>query len=457
MGFLFTTSDGRRAPNKTLTVDVYASKLKQGLLSPGTKSLGFKTFVEKSPTSPFFLDEDRYLEAFHAEWESAVKEVAPTFGFTLDEAWQALDHDSPASSPSSTSELDTPVEALSLLDPVVANSEPHVNAQVNDFAAAISRALHQSAVTKSFAAVAEAEPHIVEVNDFTASIGRALHQSIETKSFTPVQSMATRPTLKVHDLPTAKAETVSPASAITPSSAMSPGSVDRAERKRMVLSKLREDAYPLRHEWVFWHERHDHDARSPIVGKTGAAPAYEETLVQLMTASTVKKFWETTNNFDIATMKLRDSFHLFKKTVKPVWEDPRNVRGGSWTFRLNKSMSAQAWTRVQLMAIGEALQDVVEAGDDICGVSISVRFNSHLVSVWNRDGANQTSVDAIKAKVLEELPEELRPTPNNIYYKKHSEHTGFSEAVAASKAKAEAETGGAGHLVTTTIETVPEE
>ena len=79
------------------------------------------------------------------------------------------------------------------------------------------------------------------------------------------------------------------------------------------------------------------------------------------------------------------------------------------------------------------------AGDDICGVSYSVRFGSHLLAVWNRDASNEESVRAIKDVVLAELPEDLRPPPSHIYYKKHADHKGFSEAMAASKAKAEAE------------------
>ena len=94
----------------------------------------------------------------------------------------------------------------------------------------------------------------------------------------------------------------------------------------------------------------------------GKELAYEDTLVPLMTTSTIKKFWETANNLDISTLRLRDSVHVFKKTVKPVWEDPRNVRGGSWTFRMNKNVSLQAWARFQVMAIGETLQDVLEPG-----------------------------------------------------------------------------------------------
>lgn len=64
-------------------------------------------------------------------------------------------------------------------------------------------------------------------------------------------------------------------------------------------------------------------------------------------------------------------------------------------------------------------------GDQLCGVGLSVRFNSHLISVWHRDGSNQKSIDSILATVLEELPSELKPKPDNYFYKKHSDHAGF--------------------------------
>ncbi len=64
-------------------------------------------------------------------------------------------------------------------------------------------------------------------------------------------------------------------------------------------------------------------------------------------------------------------------------------------------------------------------GDQICGVGLSVRFNSHLISIWHRDASRQKSVDAMLQCVLEELPAELRPKPDNYFYKKHSDHAGF--------------------------------
>lgn len=60
---------------------------------------------------------------------------------------------------------------------------------------------------------------------------------------------------------------------------------------------------------------------------------------------------------------------------------------------------------------------------------MSVRFNSHLISVWHRDALKQKSIDAILATVLEELPADLKPKPDNYFYKKHSDHAGFKAPV----------------------------
>lgn len=71
-------------------------------------------------------------------------------------------------------------------------------------------------------------------------------------------------------------------------------------------------------------------------------------------------------------------------------------------------------------------------GDQLCGVGLSIRFNSHLISVWHRDSSKQKSIDAILATVLEELPDELKPKPDNYFYKKHSDHAGFKAPATAS-------------------------
>ena len=66
---------------------------------------------------------------------------------------------------------------------------------------------------------------------------------------------------------------------------------------------------------------------------------------------------------------------------------------------------------------------------------MSVRFNSNLITIWNRDGANEKTKEGILAVVLEKVSPELTPQPRNYYYKRHSEHAGFSEVVARANEK----------------------
>jgi len=64
--------------------------------------------------------------------------------------------------------------------------------------------------------------------------------------------------------------------------------------------------------------------------------------------------------------------------------------------------------------------------DDICGISLSVRFTSTLVTIWNRDADHSSGVQKILEVVLNNLSPELQPkNDSGYYYKKHSEHAGF--------------------------------
>lgn len=223
------------------------------------------------------------------------------------------------------------------------------------------------------------------------------------------------------------------------------------EMRTNVLSKLRPP--PLVHSWDFWHDRQDRKGAGmgTSSGARNSQPnpqynpgppqnndsdlvepgRYEDRLVHLAEISDVKAFWSTFNNFDVTSMPLRDTVHLFHRGVKPVWEDPRNARGGSWTFRVPKSNAAEFWRELCMMAIGEQLQAAVASArtsfvDDICGVSLSIRFTSVLVQVWNRDAEHGEGVERILQVVQENLPPHLKLNESAYFYKRHNERAGFS-------------------------------
>ncbi|KAL9033137.1 MAG: hypothetical protein Q9214_007652 [Letrouitia sp. 1 TL-2023] len=195
---------------------------------------------------------------------------------------------------------------------------------------------------------------------------------------------------------------------------------DRSENKKALLKALRPP--PLKYIWS-------------LIFARNTGNDYDETRFTTLfdNIHNVKLFWEVMNQFPIHALKMKDSIHFFKHGVRPVWEDPRNVNGGSWTFRVPKANSEKFWEDVLVLASGEQFADVIEQGDDLCGITLSRRFNSDLITVWNRNADKAKTIDGILSVILQKISPEVKPKHGSYYYKRHSEHNGFKEAIAAAK------------------------
>ncbi|EUC29202.1 hypothetical protein COCCADRAFT_40387 [Bipolaris zeicola 26-R-13] len=187
----------------------------------------------------------------------------------------------------------------------------------------------------------------------------------------------------------------------------------------------------FRFKWMFWAEK---GQQAPPKDKAAASEEYLTRPKPLGDQIvSVKEFYQHFNNIPVENLKLRDSIHLFHLGVKPVWEDPRNTRGGAWYFKVSKDLAAQFWHEMCLLAVGDVLQGAVETkrasfNDDICGISYSVRWNAVQIAVWNRDAENEEGRQKLLAVILDKLSEELRPKKEDSYwYKAHKEHKGFIE------------------------------
>jgi hypothetical protein len=109
---------------------------------------------------------------------------------------------------------------------------------------------------------------------------------------------------------------------------------------------------------------------------------YSATLEQLGSQiESVQDFWRYNNNTPVDQIKMRESIYLFKQGFQPIWEDRRNINGGSWTFRVSKVNGPDFWTRVQLMAIGEKLQGCLDVGN-------TLKIRSSLINTDRYQGIN---------------------------------------------------------------------
>ncbi|KAI9703173.1 MAG: hypothetical protein M1836_007738 [Candelina mexicana] len=402
MPYLFTATAGAKQPLKTLTVDEYASRLYAEVLTPFTQSLGFKTYYNsKTDPVPVFVDEGEYLKKFCQFWEAAVQEVAQQFGVTETEV---------LNSTSTAFEGQKEVYSIPSLEDLLA-------------------------IHKLF----------VSLEELTAD-----------EQLFDFSHMAAHPTLQTSGLPSVSED----------NSASSPA---RKSAKVDVLKRLRPPPLPV--VWGWWHDRVEkeksdstttaHGTKEVFVPrlqsydfnykhakqslrnaetKPSDPTAHGDNLKRIEEIPDLKAFWGTVNHFPFDHLKLRDTVHMFQRKIKPVWEDPENKNGGSWTFRVPKSLSLSFFTKLLIMAVGgQMLEVATEHKDRICGISMSIRFNSNLITIWNWDGENQKSVDAILALVLAELPEDVKAKDISYFYKKHSEHQGFKEALAASMAAEKAD------------------
>ncbi|KAH7371269.1 translation initiation factor eIF 4e-like domain-containing protein [Pyrenochaeta sp. MPI-SDFR-AT-0127] len=188
----------------------------------------------------------------------------------------------------------------------------------------------------------------------------------------------------------------------------------------------------FRFKWMFWAEK---GQQSTPKDKTANSEEYASRPKPLgEQIISVKEFYQHFNNIPVENLKLRDSIHLFHLGVKPVWEDPRNARGGAWYFKISKDVASQFWHEMCLLAVGDILQSAIETkrdafNDDICGISYSVRWNAVQIAVWNRDAENEAGREKLLAIILEKLSPELQPKKEDSYwYKAHKEHKGFIES-----------------------------
>lgn len=68
--------------------------------------------------------------------------------------------------------------------------------------------------------------------------------------------------------------------------------------------------------------------------------------------------------------------------------------------------------------------------DHILGISYSPRLYVAHISIWTKFGDNRKSVENLQTTVVSRLSPELQPTSElEYYFKKHSEHDGWEEAV----------------------------
>ncbi|KAJ5146402.1 uncharacterized protein N7515_000966 [Penicillium bovifimosum] len=169
--------------------------------------------------------------------------------------------------------------------------------------------------------------------------------------------------------------------------------------------------HPLKSTWIVWY-------RPP----TPKYSDYEKSTVPLASINSVESFWAVYSHLKRPSLLPTVSdYHIFKKGIRPVWEDEANKRGGKWIVRFKKGVSDRYWEDLLLAMVGDQF---AEAGDEVCGAVLSVRGGEDVLSVWTRiDGGRNIKIRETIKRLL------AFPADTNIIWKSHDDSIAQRSAI----------------------------
>lgn len=130
----------------------------------------------------------------------------------------------------------------------------------------------------------------------------------------------------------------------------------------------------LKDSWSFWYR--------PPISKAHGYIEYENTLHGIATVRTAEDFWEIYSHLRRpSALPVVSDYHLFKKDIRPIWEDEVNRKGGKWVVRMKKGVADRYWEDLLLSLVGDQFGD---ANEDVCGAVLSMRNGEDILSIWTR-------------------------------------------------------------------------
>lgn len=131
---------------------------------------------------------------------------------------------------------------------------------------------------------------------------------------------------------------------------------------------------------------------------------------QIATLETVE---QTITLYETLPEKMINNCMLFlmRKGINPMWEDPKNCKGGCFSYKISNKHVASVWKSLSYTLVGESLSDEKNIRANITGITISPKKNFCIVKVWLSTCEFQNS------RAIVEIPGGI--TSQGCLFKKH--------------------------------------
>jgi translation initiation factor 4E len=141
--------------------------------------------------------------------------------------------------------------------------------------------------------------------------------------------------------------------------------------------------HPLESKWVLWaHLPHDTD---------WSVGSYK----QIYEFSTVEEVLSIYANLP-PKLVVNCMLFLMRSGITPTWEDPKNRKGGCFSYKLNNKNVPDCWRKISYSTCGETLSVNQSLQKTINGITISPKKNFCILKVWTST-CNYQDASLIKA------------------------------------------------------------
>jgi len=102
--------------------------------------------------------------------------------------------------------------------------------------------------------------------------------------------------------------------------------------------------------------------------------------------NTINEFW---SSYNFLNNKIVENSMLFlmRNNIDPLWEHKDNIKGGSWSIKLQKGNLYDIWTTISIYLINENISN-----KDINGISISPKKNFCIIKIWTKNNDNDIKI-----------------------------------------------------------------
>ena len=143
-----------------------------------------------------------------------------------------------------------------------------------------------------------------------------------------------------------------------------------------IQSSSTETFHTLSNNWTLWaHLPHNTDW----------------TLKSYIPISTFKNVEETIGVTETLPPVLVENCMLFimKEGVKPIWEDPNNRNGGSFSYKVSNKNVYKVWKDLTYVLVGGTISKQTKFVNCVTGITISPKKSFCIIKIWMADCNNQ--------------------------------------------------------------------